>query len=166
MSKDKGWIKVHRSIMEKWVYDNPWALKAFMHLCMTVNIKAKKTSFDGRHYTIQPGQRITSETTLAHELKFTWRTVKKILQQFEEEDMIRIDRIGKAFIVTVLNFRTYQGLLASSDESSDESSDASSKPSSDASRQLKKGKNNLKNEIKKGKEGAQRPFNPWEGDPE
>ena len=47
MSSDKGWIKLHRSLMENAVYDNPWTLKGFLHLCMTVNIKENTVDFDG-----------------------------------------------------------------------------------------------------------------------
>ncbi len=166
MSKDKGWIKTHRAIMENWVYDNPWTFKAFMHLCMTVNIKENPVNFDGKCYIIQPGQRITSVQTLSSEMKFTWRTVNKILKEFEEKDMIRLNPIGKAFIVTVVNFKRYQSLLGNRNESRDESRDASRHPSRDASRQIKKDKNELKNVTKESKKGAKRPLNPWEGDPE
>lgn len=166
MSSDKGWIKLHRSLMENVIYDNPWMLKTFIHLCMTVNIKENKVNFDGKCYNIQPGQRITSTTTLSREMKYTWRTADKMLTQLQEEDMIRIDQIGRGYIVTVINFKKYQGLLASSGASSGASSKPSRKPSSDASRQLKKGKNELKNVIEKSKEGPKPTFDSLWGNPE
>lgn len=112
MSNDKGWIKLHRSLMENAVYDNPWTLKGFLHLCMTVNIKENTVDFDGKHYDIQPGQRITSTKTLAAEMNFTWRTTDKILKQLEDRGMVRIHHIGKAFIVTVINFKKYQNVCS------------------------------------------------------
>ena len=162
MAKDKGWIKLHRSIMENVVYDSPWTLKAFIHLCMTVNIKENKVNFDGKFYNIQPGQRITSTSTLAAEMKFSWRTVDKILHQFEDEEMIRIDKLGRAFIITIVNFKYYQSLLASRGESRDEVTNESTKPSRGEVRQSKKGKNELKNVTKESKEGARgAPLDLW-----
>ena len=163
MKNNNGWIKVHRSIMDGWVYDNPWALKGFLHLCLTVNIKDSTTNFDGKVYDLQAGQRITSIQTLSEEMGFTWRTTNKLMQQYEDDNMIRMDRLGKAFILTVVNFKKYQSLLASRNESRDESRDESR----NASRQIKKNKN-IENDrrSKRSKEGAQRRLNLWEGAPE
>lgn len=178
MNKSNGWIKVHRSIMDGWVYDNPWALKGFLHLCLTVNIKDSTTNFDGKVYDLQAGQRITSIQTLSEETGFSWRTTNKLMQQYEDDGMIRMDRLGKAFILTVVNFKKYQSLLASRNESRDEVRDEvrdassfdrlpSRDASRDASRQIKKSKN-IENDrrSKRSKEGAPRRLNLWEGAPE
>ena len=157
MNKDKGWIKVHRSIMENWVYDDPFTLKVFLHLCMTVNIKEKKTMIDGNFATIKPGQRVTSEKRLATELGSTWRTVNKILADLEADDMIKRQPIGRGFILTVTNYKKFQLVLASTDASTLPSTFTSTEPSTDASRQLKKGKDRLKKgKDKPVKEPAQR----------
>lgn len=120
MTNDKGWIKLHRAIMDRWVYDNPWTLKSFLHLCMTVNINEKSVNFDGKYYNIQPGQRITSTQTLAAEMKFAWRTTDKVLKQLEDKGMVRIDHIGKAFIVTVVNFKKYQHLCSKAEQKAEQ----------------------------------------------
>lgn len=176
MALDKGWIKSPRAIMNCWVYDNPWTYKCYMHLCYTVNIKDNEVNFDGVCYDIHPGQRITSIQTLATELKFTWRTVNKILTQLDNHGMIKMYPIGKAFIITVKDFRDAQPLLASRDEGRDESRDASRSPSRtesrDASRQIKKGKNgknDLENESKELKNAPSAVGGLggiWKGDPE
>lgn len=164
MSKDKGWIKTHRAIMENWVYDNPWTFKAFMHLCMTVNIKENPVNFDGKCYNIQPGQRITSTQTLTAEMKFAWRTTDKVLKQLEEKGMVRIDHIGKAFIVTVVNFKKYQHLCSKAEQKAEVRAEQPLLESRIASAHEQTNKEEEK--YKEVKKGAKRPLNPWEGDPE
>lgn len=178
MNKNKGWIKVHRSIMDNWIYDNPWTFKGFLHLCMTVNVSASTADFDGKIYTLQPGQRITSVQTLSTETGFAWKTTDKILQQFEEMGMIRMDQLGKAFILTVVNFKKYQSLTSVRDEVRDDiRDDVRNEVRIDRSevrdevrtevRQIKKDKNIENNtRSKRSKEGAQRRLNLWEGAPE
>lgn len=144
MAMDKGWIKIHRSIIENWVYANPNTLKAFLHLCLTVNIKEKKTMIDGNFVTVAPGQRITSETKLAEELGYTWRTTTKALKDLEADDMIKRQPIGRGFIVTVTNFGKYQPLLESSVPSSLPSNITSNIQSNISSRQLKKDKEQIR----------------------
>ena len=144
MATDKGWIKIHRSIMENWVYADPSTLKAFLHLCLTVNIKEKKTMIDGNFVTVAPGQRITSETKLAEELGYTWRTTTKALKDLEADDMIKRQPIGRGFIVTVSNYGKYQPLLESSIPSSLPSNITSNIQSNIPSKQLKKDKDRLK----------------------
>lgn len=144
MAKNKGWIKIHRSIMENWIYDDPHTFKAFIHLCMIVNINEEKAMVDGNFINVQAGQRITSVTTLSKELKFSWRTVDKILNDLEADDMIKRQPIGRGFILTVTNYKKYQRLLESSGASSLPSSFKGNPSSSLPSRQIKKGKEYIK----------------------
>lgn len=147
MAENKGWVKSHRSIMDNWVYEDAKTYKAFMHLCMTVNVKSNTTNFDGNLCTIHPGQRITSVDKLSKELKFTWRITDKILKMLADDDMIQIKKIGKGIIVTVVNFGKYQSLSQSRDDSRDDSRehsrDDSRKDSRNDSRQYKKDKNDI-----------------------
>lgn len=144
MAKNKGWIKIHRDIMDNWIYEDAITFKVFLHLCMTVNIKEKKTMIDGNFATIRPGQRITSETKLASELGCAWRTLTKILNDLESDDMIKRQPIGRGFILTVTNYQKYQALTNVSD---DVNLQVNFKVSDDVSahvNQLKKSKDRLK----------------------
>lgn len=144
MADNKGWIKLHRDIMKKWIYDDARTFKAFMHLCMTVNIEDKKTKIDGNFALVERGQRITSVSTLSEELKFTRRTVSQILEDLEKNEAIKLQPIGRGFIVTVTNYEIYQSALASTLPSTIPSSMPSTIKNTIPSAQLKKDKKQMR----------------------
>ena len=167
MAENKGWIKLHRSIMDNWVFDDPYVLKMFLLLCLTVNITEEKATIDGHLVTVKPGQRITSTRRLATDAGYTWRTAKKALDTLEADNMIEMQPVGHGLLVTVANFKKYQTMLTSSRASNFASSPASNSASSSPSRQLKKSKNRLQNGKEKTiKKSAQAPGGVWGGEPE
>lgn len=167
MATNKGWIKLHRNIMNNWVFDDPYTLKMFLLLCLTVNITEEKTTIDGNMVTVKPGQRITSTRRLAADAGYTWRTAKKTLDALDADNMIELQSIGHGLLVTVVNFRKYQTMLTSNSSSSFASSFASNSASSSSSRQLKKSKNRSQNGKEKTiKKSAQAPGGVWGGEPE
>lgn len=175
MAENKGWVKLHRCIMDNWVFDDAKSLKAWLHLILTVNHEENKIPFDGKLQIVKPGQTITSISKLAKAWGYTWRTADKIIKNFILDDMVSIEHIGRAFILTILNYESYQSLSESRaksrakstgesrGESTTDSRDASRGESRGESRQTRRidtDKNDVKNDTR-AKEAAKRKSFDW-----
>lgn len=110
---EKGWIKIHRSIMDNWVFDDPKSLKAWVYLLMIVNHEENKMVFDGKLIKVKCGQTVTSIKKLSKELGYHWGTVDKIIKNFILDDMVELEHIGRACVITITNYQKYQNVQRS-----------------------------------------------------
>ncbi|WP_154694068.1 GntR family transcriptional regulator, partial [Enterococcus faecium] len=86
----EGWVKLHRSITENWIWDNPQYLKWWLDLILMANHKEKKILFNGSFKKVDVGQRITSEQKLAERWGVSRNTVRKFLSLLVEDDMVLV----------------------------------------------------------------------------
>ncbi|WP_217971478.1 DnaD domain-containing protein [Staphylococcus xylosus] len=106
-----GWIKVHRSIREHWLYEEERKFsrfEAWIDILLMVNHKQNKKMIEGELTTINRGQRITSMRKLAN--KWNWSTSKlnKFLNTLERDGMVKVEKNTKYTMLTVLNYDNYQ----------------------------------------------------------
>lgn len=126
----KGWIKIHRKIMESAIWSDPLRLKAWMHILLSANHEDKDIFMNGTRITVKEGQFITSNRKLQVAWGCSKNTVQRILFQLQEMDMIRHETPSKRYtLLTVINYGVYQDKVHSnghSDGHSDEHSDGHS----------------------------------------
>ena len=159
MGDNKGWIKIHRSLQDHWIWDDPNMLKIWLDILLLANHKKKTVYIKkmGSNIDIEIGCFWTSIRKLAERWEISKDTVMKRLDLLEREKMIRTQRIvGCGTLVNVLNYRDYQGF-------SNGDKDSESDSESDTGRTETRHEQELKNdkELKKylGRGGA-----PAEGD--
>ena len=107
---DKGWIKLHRSIMDSGVYSDNLRFKAWVDLLLRVNHEDNEWFERGKLIQVKKGQCITSVRQLGESWNCHKSTVDKILKQFVQMGMIkRESRTGEYTIITVIKYGFYQG---------------------------------------------------------
>ena len=116
-----GWIKLHKSITEHWLWDDPIILKAWLDLLLSVNYSDKKFLFDGKLVTVKQGQIITSIRKLADRWKCSKERVSKILSLFQQDGMILVDKTKRRTLLTIVNYSVYQNV---SDNNKDTNKDS------------------------------------------
>ena len=121
------WIKLHRKITESAVWSDPVRLKAWIDILLSANYKDKDWFFGGHLIRIRKGQYITSIRKLAKSWGCSKGTVRRILDQFKEMNMIDYESGTLRYtLITVIKYGDYQGNDSSkwdSDEDSNEDSD-------------------------------------------
>lgn len=170
-ASQNGWIKLHRSIMSHWVYESYEMQHYWIDLLFLVNHKAKKYPVNKKLVTIEAGQRLTSLRKLADRWDIDKNTVKKVLDTFQKDGMITIENKFGGTVITVVNYRAYQGSKGDfRDTDSDTLSDTLSYTDSDTvtdtvsdadSTQTRMSKNDIKNDIKNEKEKTAPRYDPW-----
>lgn len=110
MSSKKGWIKLHRDIVEHWVYQDPLLLQMWITLLCFANYEPKDIVINNQKVHLNRGQFWTSIRKLAIITGMTRKTVEAKLNLLQSDGMIYVDSWqGVGTLVTVRNYGLYQG---------------------------------------------------------
>lgn len=119
----KGWIKLHRKLMNSTIWSDPLRLKAWIHILLSANHEDRDIFLNGSKITVKEGQIITSIRKLQEAWGCSPNTVRRILDQLQELDMLTHEAPHKRYtLLTVINYKLYQG-KGYTDEHSDGYSD-------------------------------------------
>ncbi len=121
----QGWIKLHRSVLDHWIFDNPRYLKWWLWLLLNANTGPSKVMVRGRVVQLSVGQLVTSVRYLRNcwanldalkrgRIYPTRSAVARFLHLLKNEEMITYDSKNISnfgTVVTICNFERYQGFL-------------------------------------------------------
>lgn len=105
----EGWIKLHRSIMDHWVFKNAEYYKAWSIIIMTVNHSEKKVLIKSSLYTCKRGQSLNSIKTWTELFGGDWsaQKVRTFFKLLKEDSMIKLQGDRNTTKLTVCNYDTY-----------------------------------------------------------
>lgn len=122
-----GYVKMHRELMEHWVFDDDAVFYLWTNLLMRANWKDGKfwPGGDSSPLIVKRGQLVTGRTSL-HALLYPTRnsqgqvikrehnpphpsTIWRWIKAMEKDGMIALDVRSKYTIITLCNYETYQG---------------------------------------------------------
>lgn len=108
---EQGWITIHRSIREHWLYEEKRAFskyEAWIDLLMDANHTSKKTLIDGQLEEVNRGQNITSIRKLCVRWNWSNNKVTRFLNLLQEDGMIIWKSDTKKTAITIVNYDFYQ----------------------------------------------------------
>jgi len=103
-----GWIKLDRAIRQNFVWDEPEALKLWLELIMTANIKPVKKLFNGKLISVKRGQLVFGRLAFSQRLGISESRIRRYIKMFESEQMISQQKTNKYTIITVTCYSKYQ----------------------------------------------------------
>lgn len=106
---DNGWIKLHRSIMNHWVYDDYEMEHYWIDLLLLANHKQHKKYIFKNLIVIEAGQHHTSVRQLSARWNVSKDKVRSVLKTFEQDNMIITEKIYNGTLITIVNYGIYQG---------------------------------------------------------
>lgn len=141
MPKRKGWVSIHRSIYDNWIWNDDEEFdkrSAWIDLLLMVNHEDKKVLIDGNLELVKRGQRITSIRKLCNRWKWSRTKVNNFLKLLEKDNMIYLKiEPHKKTIITIVNYNLYQD-----DNTNKKASQEPVKDQSEASQEPVKSLNN------------------------
>lgn len=141
----EGWVSLHRSIQNHWIWDNPVYLKWWLDLLLMVNYKPNDVLVNGKIETIGVGERLTSEIKLSERWNADRKTVRRFLNLLEKEQMISLTKSRqKGTTVKVLKYSDYQQV---SEGSKDNEKDNEVYNGGDIERDINNNVNNINKEY-------------------
>lgn len=107
-----GWIKLYRELKDKaiWQKCTPEHKTILITLLMIVNYKPNQWEWQGKKFTVEKGQMITSLDSIVKESGkgITIQNVRSALKKFEKLGFLTNKSTKTGRLVTILNWHTYQ----------------------------------------------------------
>lgn len=108
----KGWIKLHRSLLEcdLWLEEEAFDKRsAWIDLLLRANHSDKELIFDGKPMIVKRGQLVTSIRKLS--VRWMWGKNKTVgfLDELEAYGMIKRHSDSRRTLLTIVNYEVYQG---------------------------------------------------------
>ena len=120
---NSGWFKLHRDLLSKpiWLLSTPEQKVILITILAMANHEEKKWEWNGKPFTCQPGQFVTSLEHLANKCGqgVTVRNVRTALKRFENFEFLtnQVTKTGR--LITVVNWGKYQGCSGQGDKPTD-----------------------------------------------
>lgn len=110
MAGSEGWIKVHRSIQEHWIWQDPIKLKWWLDIILLANHKDSKILLGNELLDIKIGEHHTSILKLSERWKVDRKTIKRFLNLLQNDNMISMEISKKGATLKVTNYKAYQSI--------------------------------------------------------
>lgn len=109
----KGWIKVHREIIDHWIFQDERHFRRWLIILLNVNHTEVKFPVGDEVFICRPGESFISIDHWATLFKCSKPSVGKFFKLLENEGMLQRKIIGKGnrrkHLITVMNWAKYQG---------------------------------------------------------
>lgn len=105
-----GWVKINRSLLEHWIWnDKPFSKgQAWIDIILLANHSDKKVLLGGEFVEIERGSFITSELKLMERWGWSKNKVRSFLQLLQTDSMIVKKSDRKRTTIIVVNYGKYQ----------------------------------------------------------
>ena len=102
----KGFIKLHRRIIDWWWYKDNNVKCVFLHLLLNASFK----DFEWQGEKFSAGQLITTRKKLADELGLSENIIRSSLERLLKTGEIHLKTTRKFTVINIVKWRVYQGL--------------------------------------------------------
>ncbi|CAG22436.1 hypothetical protein [Photobacterium profundum] len=105
-----GWVKIHRSLREHFLYsfDEPDKSLAWIDLLLSASYEDSKVMVKGRVVCVSRGQFFTSQSALQKRWGMSQNKVKRFLRMLEAEQMVIVEANVLYTIITICNYSDFQ----------------------------------------------------------
>lgn len=120
MNDNSGWIKIHRSTIDHWIWQDAQKFHWWIELLFMANWEQKKVVVGNTIVTVERGQMVASNSFLMEKWGVCTHTVRNFLRLLEADGMITQTTYPKYNIITICNYDKYQNKeIAKVDPSAD-----------------------------------------------
>jgi hypothetical protein len=107
-----GWIKLHRKLLKNPIMQRPAYLGVWVFLLINANHEGSgyRAIMGDKMVTLDAGQLVTGRKKISKETYTPESTVEDILSFLEREQMIRQQKFNKYRLISILNWKKYQGV--------------------------------------------------------
>lgn len=108
MIDNTGFVFIHRTLQDHWVWQDSNKLKWWLDILLTVNTEDKKIQLGKEFFICKRGQSLLSIESWAKRWKTSKDTARNFLVLLEKDAMVLRVSVGKSTRLTVCNYDTYQ----------------------------------------------------------
>lgn len=112
MIEGKGWVKIHRELLDKpiWILSSSEQKVILITLLLMANHRENKWEWNGRQYDCAPGQFVTSLEKIAEKSgkDISIRNVRTAIKRFENYKFLTNESTKTGRLITIVNWELYQ----------------------------------------------------------
>jgi len=105
---EQGWIKVHRSILDKGWFSDSNAVHLWTYILLKANHTKSEYFWNGQIIDLQPGQFVTGRKKIANETGIQESKIERLLKLFENEQQIEQRKTNTSRLISVNNYSKFQ----------------------------------------------------------
>jgi len=105
---DTSWVKIHRKLMDHWLYATPAYTNIWLAILCLANFKQSKVNLRGKLVIIERGEMLTSTESLAKKSHTSRQQVRTFLKHAQQDGMILVKSNQHSTILKVLNYEDLQ----------------------------------------------------------
>ncbi|MFO8067443.1 MAG: hypothetical protein R6U11_07670, partial [Bacteroidales bacterium] len=136
----QGWIKLHRRIIDHWIWQDPEYLRMWIYLLLDVNHEDRKIVWNKEVVTVKRGEKITSLRKLSMEFNCSREKVRHFLKLLIKDGMCNTVNNTNYTHIKICNYDSYQ-VQQHADNTADGHRDDTGMTPSDTNKNVKKEKN-------------------------
>lgn len=110
MALQNGFIALHRSLLSWGWHSDPATLSVFIHLLLLANYEPK----EWKGVQIERGQLVTGRKALADQTGLSEQSIRTALNHLKSTGEITIESTNKYSLITIVNYRKFQGITEES----------------------------------------------------
>lgn len=104
----EGWIKLHRSILNKGWIKKPEYVQLWVVLLLMASHDDREYFWNGKTIILKSGQLITGRKALSEKTGISQTTIERILLTFENEHQIGQQKTSTSRLISILNWGKHQ----------------------------------------------------------
>ena len=106
--KGRGFIQLHRELLDHWVFQDPITLKVFLYFLLTANFEDKQTIFNNKPIMVKRGQFIYGRKVFSHRLNITEKVLRRVVKNLVKDDMLGQQTTTQYSVFTIKNYDHWQ----------------------------------------------------------
>lgn len=103
-----GWIKLHRKLLDHWIWKDSEYLKAWLYIIYRANYSDSNVLIDSTLINVSRGQFVTSLNNFSKDTGLSIQRTRTFFKLLQLDQMVKVETCSKITKITVCNYDSYQ----------------------------------------------------------
>jgi len=110
-NKNKGFILLHRQILDHWIFNDSQKLRFWLHLLFRANFSNTKVNIGNQLIDLERGSFIASLEKLGLLINKSRETARAWLKLLQQDQMIEFKTTSKYTLIKIINYENFQASM-------------------------------------------------------
>lgn len=108
MNNKKGYILLHRDILDHWVFQDPVTFKFFTYCLLKANFEDRTFVFNNKQIELKRGQLIFGRKAFSNRLDISEKILRRVVQNLVKDDILGQQTSTQYTVLTIKKYDDYQ----------------------------------------------------------
>jgi len=108
VNNKKGYILLHRDILDHWVFQDPVTFKFFTYCLLKANFEDRTFVFNNKQIELKRGQLIFGRKAFSNRLDISEKILRRLVQNLVKDDILGQQTSTQYTVLTIKKYDDYQ----------------------------------------------------------